>query len=85
MGLGLIGGSLAAALRGFEDYAVVGVARRQETLDYAREQDVYKRQHLEQSAPHMVFICFLLSELQCANSSRVPSIGPALELSLIHI
>ena len=32
-GRGLIGGSLAAALRGFEDYGVVGVARRQETLD----------------------------------------------------
>ena len=35
VGLGLIGGSMAAALRGFEDYKVVGVARRQETVDYA--------------------------------------------------
>ena len=35
VGLGLIGGSLAAALRGFEDYEIVGVVRRQETLDYA--------------------------------------------------
>ncbi len=35
VGLGLIGGSLAMALRGFEDYEVVGVARRQETVDYA--------------------------------------------------
>lgn len=35
VGLGLIGGSLAMALRGFEDYKVVGVARRQATVDYA--------------------------------------------------
>ena len=35
VGLGLIGGSLAAALKGFEDYEIVGVVRRQETLDYA--------------------------------------------------
>ena len=35
VGLGLIGGSLAMALRGFEDYEVVGVVRRQATADYA--------------------------------------------------
>ncbi len=35
VGLGLIGGSLAMALRGFEDYQIVGVARRRETVDYA--------------------------------------------------
>lgn len=35
VGLGLIGGSLAMALRGFEDYQIVGIARRQETVDYA--------------------------------------------------
>jgi len=35
VGLGLIGGSLALALKGFEDYEVVGVARRQATVDYA--------------------------------------------------
>ncbi len=35
VGLGLIGGSLAIALKGFEDYRVVGVARRQATVDYA--------------------------------------------------
>ncbi len=35
VGLGLIGGSLAAGLRGFEDYKIVGVVRRQETADYA--------------------------------------------------
>jgi prephenate dehydrogenase len=35
VGLGLIGGSLALALRGFEDYEVLGVVRRQATADYA--------------------------------------------------
>ncbi len=35
VGLGLIGGSLAMALRGFEDYTVLGVVRRQATADYA--------------------------------------------------
>lgn len=40
VGLGLIGGSLAAALRGFEDYRVVGVVRRQATADYALEHEV---------------------------------------------
>ena len=35
VGLGLIGGSLALALKGFEDYKVVGVARRQATVEYA--------------------------------------------------
>ena len=35
VGLGLIGGSLAAALKGFEDSCLIGVVRRQETADYA--------------------------------------------------
>jgi len=35
VGLGLIGGSLALALKGFEDYEVIGVARRPATVDYA--------------------------------------------------
>lgn len=35
IGLGLIGGSLAMALRGFEEYKVIGVVRRQATADYA--------------------------------------------------
>ena len=43
VGLGLIGGSLAAALRGFEDYEVLGVARRQETADYAMEHGICDR------------------------------------------
>lgn len=40
VGLGLIGGSLAMALRGFEDYEVVGVVRSQSTLDYAQTHGV---------------------------------------------
>ena len=35
VGLGLIGGSLAMALRGFEDYEVVGAVRSQSTHDTA--------------------------------------------------
>lgn len=40
VGLGLIGGSLAIALRGFEDYEVVGVARRQEAVEFARSHGI---------------------------------------------
>lgn len=40
VGLGLIGGSLAMALRGFEDYHVVGVARRREAVDFARDHGI---------------------------------------------
>ena len=36
VGLGLIGGSLALALKGFEDFEVVGVDVSQPTLRYAR-------------------------------------------------
>lgn len=35
VGLGLIGGSLAAALKEFEDFRILGIVRRQETADYA--------------------------------------------------
>lgn len=35
VGLGLIGGSLAAALMDFEESHIIGVVRRQETADYA--------------------------------------------------
>lgn len=35
VGLGLIGGSLAAALKGFEDFHILGIARQQKTADYA--------------------------------------------------
>lgn len=40
IGLGLIGGSLAQALRGFEDYSVVGVDVDKSTLDYARTRGI---------------------------------------------
>ena len=40
IGLGLIGGSLALALKGFEDYEIAGVDVSQPTLRYAREHGV---------------------------------------------
>lgn len=40
VGLGLIGGSMALALKGFEDFTVVGVDVSQPTLRYAREHGV---------------------------------------------
>lgn len=43
VGLGLIGGSLAMALKGFEDYELVGVDCSEATLDYAREHSVCDR------------------------------------------
>ena len=43
IGLGLIGGSLAIALKGFEDYEIVGVDVSQPTLRYAAEHGVGDR------------------------------------------
>lgn len=43
VGLGLIGGSLAIALKGFEDYEIVGVDVSQPTLRYAAEHGVGDR------------------------------------------
>ena len=43
IGLGLIGGSLAIALKGFEDYEVVGVDVSQPTMRYAAEHGVGDR------------------------------------------
>lgn len=43
VGLGLIGGSLAMALKGFEDYTVVGVDVSEPTLRYAEEHGVAER------------------------------------------
>lgn len=40
VGLGLIGGSMALALKGFEDFTVVGVDVSQPTLRFAREHGV---------------------------------------------
>ena len=43
VGLGLIGGSLSMALRGFEDYEIVGVDRDGATLDFAAAHGVADR------------------------------------------
>ena len=43
VGLGLIGGSLAKALHGFEDYEIVGVDVSQPTLRYALENGIVDR------------------------------------------
>ena len=43
VGLGLIGGSIAMNLRGFEDYEVLGVDVSQPTLRYALEQGIADR------------------------------------------
>ena len=43
VGLGLIGGSLAIALKGFEGYEIVGVDVSEPTLRYAREHGVADR------------------------------------------
>lgn len=40
VGLGLIGGSMALALKGFEDFEIVGVDLSQPTLRYAMEHEV---------------------------------------------
>jgi prephenate dehydrogenase len=40
VGLGLIGGSLAAALKGFEDYEIVGANRSRAAVDFARERSM---------------------------------------------
>ena len=40
VGLGLIGGSLAAALKGFEDYVIVGANRSRAAVDFARERSM---------------------------------------------
>ena len=43
VGLGLIGGSLAKALRGFEDFDLIGVDVSQPTLRYALENGIVDR------------------------------------------
>ena len=43
VGLGLIGGSLALACKGFEDFEIVGVDVSQPTLRFAREHGVADR------------------------------------------
>ncbi|MGI5962192.1 MAG: prephenate dehydrogenase [Lawsonibacter sp.] len=61
VGLGLIGGSLAKALRGFEDFTLWGVDVSQPTLRYALEQNIVD-QAFEDPAPalaqgDLVFLC----------------------------
>lgn len=50
VGLGLIGGSMALALKGFEDYEIIGVARRQATVDYANSHGVGDKATLDLDA-----------------------------------
>lgn len=50
VGLGLIGGSMALALKGFEDYEIIGVARRQATVDYANAHGVGDKATLDLDA-----------------------------------
>ncbi len=61
VGLGLIGGSLALALKGFEDYRIVGVARRQATVDYALSHGVGDEATLDVTAAlrqaDVTFLC----------------------------
>lgn len=47
VGLGLIGGSMAMALKGFQDFEIIGVARRQATVDYANSHGVGDRATLD--------------------------------------
>lgn len=61
VGLGLIGGSMAMALQGFEDYEIVGVDVSQPTLRYAMENHVADRvtDNAEQALKQadIVFLC----------------------------
>ena len=55
VGLGLIGGSVAMALRGFEDYRVIGADRDAHTLDFAAE-GPGKQRGSKSSTPVMVLL-----------------------------
>ena len=61
VGLGLIGGSMAWALRGFEDYEIVGVVRREETAQYALTHGICDRVSLDADAvlreADVTFLC----------------------------
>ena len=61
VGLGLIGGSLALGLKGFEEYRIVGVARRQATVDYALSHGVGDQATLDVTAAlreaDVTFLC----------------------------
>ena len=61
VGLGLIGGSMAKALRGFEDYELVGVDVSQPTLRYALEHEIIDRAESDPvkalAGGDLVFLC----------------------------
>ena len=61
VGLGLIGGSLAKALRGFEDFDLIGVDVSQPTLRYALENGIVDRAYEDPvkalSQGDLVFLC----------------------------
>ena len=62
VGLGLIGGSLALALKGFEDYEIVGVDVSQPTLRFASEHGVGDRvtEHADQVIPQADVVALAL-------------------------
>ena len=61
VGLGLIGGSMAMGLHGFEDYEILGVDVSQPTLRYALEQGIVDRATDNAAAAlkeaNLVFLC----------------------------
>lgn len=61
IGLGLIGGSMAMALKGFEDYEIVGVDCDPATLEFARAQGVADRLTCDAraavSSADLTFLC----------------------------
>ena len=61
VGLGLIGGSMARALRGFEDFDIIGVDVSQPTLRYALEQNIIDRAEEDSvralAQGDLVFLC----------------------------
>ncbi len=61
MGLGLIGGSMAKALRGFEGFQIVGVDVSEPTLRYALEESIVDRAERDPvkalSEGDLVFLC----------------------------
>ena len=61
VGLGLIGGSMARALRGFEDYDLIGVDVSQPTLRYAVENGIVDRAEEDPAKAlaqgDLVFLC----------------------------
>ena len=61
IGLGLIGGSMARALRGFEDFDITGVDVSQPTLRYAIENEIVDRTEMDPvralAEGDLVFLC----------------------------